>query len=216
MARFQHLIFDLDGTLVDTRADLAAAANCMLERFGLPAQSVEQVGAHIGHGPRVLVERILGPAHAHLAAEGFAVFMDSYARHVADQSVVYPGIRRVLATAQARGAVLSVLTNKPQAASRALLSGLGLLPFFSVVVGGDTLPKPKPDPIGVWHVRRLSAVPLDRTVLIGDSSIDIQTGRAAGILTCGVGWGFDVRGLAEAAPDFLVDSAEELLAVLEG
>ena len=216
MVRFQHLIFDLDGTLVDTRADLTTAANCMLERFGLPPQSVEQVGTHIGHGPRVLVERILGPAHAHLAVEGFAVFMDSYARHVADQSVVYPGITRVLATAQARGAVLSALTNKPQAASRALLSGLGLLPFFSVVVGGDTLPKPKPDPIGVWHVQRLSAVPLDRTVLIGDSSIDIQTGRAAGVLTCGVSWGFDARELAQAAPDFLVDSAEELLAVLEG
>ena len=216
MARFQHLIFDLDGTLIDTRADLTTAANCMLERFGLPAQSVEQVDAHIGHGPRVLVEQILGPAHAHLAAEGFAVFMDSYARHLVDQSVVYPGIRRVLATATARGAVLSVLTNKPQAASRALLSGLGLLPFFRVVVGGDTLPKPKPDPIGVWHVQRLSAVPLDRTVLIGDSSIDIRTGRAAGILTCGAGWGFDARGLAEAAPDFLMRSVEELLAVLEG
>ena len=79
MVRFQHLIFDLDGTLVDTRADLTTAANCMLERFGLPAQSVEQVEAHIGHGPRVLVERVLGPVHAHLAAEGFAVFMDSYA-----------------------------------------------------------------------------------------------------------------------------------------
>ena len=84
------------------------------------------------------------------------------------------------------------------------------------MVGGDTLPKPKPDPIGVWHVQRLSAVPLDRTVLIGDSSIDIQTGRAAGVLTCGVSWGFDARELAQAAPDFLVDSAEELLAVLEG
>ena len=216
MVRFHHLIFDLDGTLVDTRADLAAAANRMLERFGLPPQSVEQVGAHIGQGPRVLVERVLGPAHVHLAAEGFAVFMDYYAQHLVDQSVVYPGITRVLATATARGAVLSVLTNKPQAASRALLSGLELLPFFTVVVGGDTLPKPKPDPIGVWHVQCLSAVPLDRTVLIGDSSIDIQTGRAAGILTCGVGWGFDARGLAESAPDFLVDSAEELLAVLEG
>lgn len=216
MARFQHLIFDLDGTLVDTRADLVAAANVMLERFGLPPRSVDQVSGHIGQGARVLVERVLGPEHSQLAAAGFAVFMRYYARHLVDQSVVYPGIPRVLATVQARGAVLSVLTNKPEAASRGILSGLGLLPFFAVLVGGDTLPSTKPDPAGVWYLQRVTEIPLDQTVLIGDSSIDMQTGRAAGVATCGVGWGFGVEGLAEYTPEFLVASAEDLLAVLEG
>ena len=216
MARFQHLIFDLDGTLVDTRADLAAAANFMLERFGLPPQSVGQVSAYIGQGAHVLVERVFGPEYAHLSAAGFAVFMRYYAQHLVDQSVVYPGIIRVLSTAQARGAVLSVLTNKPEAASRAILSGLGLTPFFAVLVGGDTLPVTKPDPSGVWHLQRVTDMPLAQTVLIGDSSTDMKTGRAAGIMTCGVGWGFGAEGLAECAPDFVVDSAEDLLAVLEG
>ncbi len=216
MARFQHLIFDLDGTLVDTRADLAAAANVMLERFGLPPQSVEQVSAHIGQGTHALVKRVLGPEHAHLSQDGFTLFMRYYTRHLTDQSLVYPGIPRVLAAVQARGAVLSVLTNKPQAASRGILSGLGLLPFFAVLVGGDTLPSTKPDPSGVWHLQRLSQVSLAQTVLVGDSSIDMQTGRAAGISTCGVGWGLGAEGLAEHVPEFVVDSAEDLLAVLEG
>ncbi len=216
MARFQHLIFDLDGTLVDTRADLAAAANVMLKSFGLPPQSVDQVSAHIGQGAHVLVERVLGPEHAHLAAAGFAVFMHSYAQHLIDQSVVYPGIPRVLTTVQACDIVLSVLTNKPEAASRGLLSGLGLLPFFTALVGGDTLLSTKPDPSGVWYLQRVTEVPLGRTLLIGDSSIDMQTGRAAGIAICGVGWGFGAEGLAEYTPEFVVHSAEDLLTILEG
>ena len=214
MSRFRHLIFDLDGTLVDTQADLTAAANCMLEQLALPPQSVEQVGRYIGHGARVLVERVLGAEHAHRTAHGFDLFMHYYAEHLVDESVVYPGIDRVLAAAQSHGMVLSVLTNKPEAPSRGILSGLGLLPFFGRLVGGDTLPTRKPNPHGVVHLQHLTGVPLAETLLIGDSSIDMETGQRAGISTCGVRWGFGPEGLSQYNPEFLVDSAAELLVII--
>ena len=214
MPRFRHLIFDLDGTLVDTQADLAAAANCMLEQLDLPRQSVEQVGSYIGHGARVLVEQVLGPEHAHQTAYGFDLFMQYYAEHLVDQSVVYPGIDQVLTAAQAQGLVLSVLTNKPETPSRGILSGLGLMPFFGRLVGGDTLPTKKPNPHGVVYLQRLTEVSLAETLLIGDSSIDMETGQRAGISTCGVRWGFGPAELSQHTPEFMVDSAEELVAVI--
>jgi phosphoglycolate phosphatase len=214
MSRFCHLIFDLDGTLVDTQADLAVAANYMLEQLDLPPRSVQQVGSYIGHGARVLVERVLGSGQAHQTAHGFDLFMRYYAEHLVDQSVVYPGIDQVLAAAQAQGMVLSVLTNKPEAPSRGIMSGLGLMPFFGRLVGGDTLPTKKPNPYGVAYLQRLTGVSLPETLLIGDSSIDMETGQRASIATCGVRWGFSPEGLSHYAPEFIVDSAEELLAVI--
>ena len=96
MLRFRHLIFDLDGTLVDTQADLAAAANFMLAQLDLPPQSGEHVGSYIGQGARVLVERVLGPEHAHRTSHGFELFMQYYAEHLVDQSVVYRSAKLTL------------------------------------------------------------------------------------------------------------------------
>lgn len=214
MARFRHLIFDLDGTLVDTQADLAAAANYMLAQFGLPTQSVEHLASYIGQGARVFVERVLGPEHASLTSSGFVLFMEFYGEHLIDQSVVYPGIHKVLTRAQNHGMVLSVLTNKPETLSRAILSELGLLPFFGRVVGGDTLPVKKPAPQGVFHLQRMTDVALSETLLIGDSAIDMQAGQAAGIATCGVRWGFDADGVTKYDPEFVADTADELLAMI--
>jgi phosphoglycolate phosphatase len=110
--------------------------------------------------------------------------------------------------------LLSVLTNKPEAPSRNILSGLGLMPFFGRLVGGDTLPTKKPHPHGVVYLQRLTEVSLAETLLIGDSSIDMETGQRAGISTCGVGWGFGPESLSQYDPEFTVNSAEELVAVI--
>lgn len=210
MPRFQHLIFDLDGTLVDTKADLAAATNFMLAALGLPQRSLAQVSGYVGHGARVLVEQALGPARRHLVERGFALFMQYYAAHLLDETRLYSGLDAILAEAHARGTILSVLTNKPEAPSRAILVGLGVAPFFSAVIGGDTLPTKKPDPKGVFVLERQTGVALQETLLIGDSRVDYDTGVAANMAMCGVTWGFGADDFVGLSPAFLVHTPTEL------
>lgn len=210
MSRFAHLLFDLDGTLVDTRADLTAATNVVLATFGLPPLPLSQVAGYVGSGVRVLVERALGPASAHLVDRGVELFMDYYQAHLLDQTSAYAGIETFLAAAYRRGVRVSLLTNKPEAASRAILSGLGLAAFFGTVVGGDSLPVKKPDPQGVLYLQRLTGLSCADTLLIGDSAIDVATGRAAGVQMCGVTWGFGAEEFTALPPDFLVSTSEEL------
>jgi phosphoglycolate phosphatase len=210
MPRFAHLIFDLDGTLVDTKADLAAATNHVLASFGLPLLSVAQIADYVGHGARVLVERALGPAKASLVSRGFALFMEYYAAHLLDHTRTYAGIEPLLAATHAQGITLSVLTNKPEAPSRAIVAGLGLASYFTAIVGGDTLPTQKPAPQGVAYLQRLTGIDLHETLVIGDSQVDCETGRAAGAATCGVTWGFGAKDLSVLPPQFLVDTPEQL------
>ncbi len=216
MPRFAHLIFDLDGTLVDTKADLAAATNYMLQKLGLPLLSVAQVESFIGLGARVLIERALGQERAHLMADGFALFMDYYNAHLLDQTRPYPGMETLLTVARAQGMSLSVLTNKPEQPSRAILSGLGLMNYFSAVIGGDTLPKRKPDPGGIFVLQQAAGRALTETLLIGDSEIDMRTGRAAGIATCGVTWGFGHAGFESCPPTFLAETVPALQQIVMG
>ena len=210
MPRFSHLIFDLDGTLVDTKADLAAATNHMLQALDLPLLSMAQVEGFIGLGARVLIERALGLERAALISHGFDIFMDYYTLHLLDQTRLYPGIESLLSAALDQEILLSVLTNKPEQPTLAILSGLGIAEYFSAVIGGDTLQTRKPDPAGVFALQKMARRVLAQTVLIGDSGIDVATGRAAGIATCGVTWGFGRDGFEMHPPEFLVDTPETL------
>jgi len=210
MAQFSHLIFDLDGTLVDTKADLAAATNYMLEALGLPLITLEQVTGYVGNGARVLVEKALGATNAHLVARGFDLFMHYYSAHLLDQTRLYPGLDSVLKTLHADGIIFSLLTNKPEIASRAILAGLQLESLFTTIIGGDTLPTKKPDPQGVRYLQRQTGIALRDTLLIGDSRVDYETGAAAGVAVCGVTWGFGAEDLLMGAPRFLVDTPAQL------
>src|SRR5262249_54542999 len=152
----------------------------------------------VGEGARRLVERAIGPERGELVDEGVARFLAYYRVHLLDATVLYPGIGDVLDTLGALGVTLSVLTNKPQDLSRMLLVGLGVAARFRAVVGGDSLPRRKPDPLGLRHLAGLTATPASRMLLVGDSAVDVATARAGGVAFCGVGWGIDPAALRAA------------------
>jgi phosphoglycolate phosphatase len=210
---FGHLVFDLDGTLVDTKDDLAEAVNVTLRELGLPPEDPYTLWGYVGHGARALLERALGPERAHLLEPGVAIFMPWYRAHLLDHSALYPGLGAVVETLAEEGVVFSVLTNKPEDMSRAIVDGLGLGARFPRLVGGDTLAAKKPDPSGLLRLIGETGVPAARTLMVGDSAIDVTTGRSAGVATCGVLWGFSGDSVRESAADVLIAAPEELLRV---
>lgn len=212
---FEHVAFDLDGTLVDSRADLVAGVNHVMRALALPEVPPPTLYTYVGDGARVLVARALGPAHQDRVEEGIALFMPWYAEHLLDATRPYPGMVEVLTALAARGAALSVLTNKPVAMSRAILEGLGLAGRFVDVIGGDSLPTRKPDPAGLERLRAATGTPRERMLLVGDSGVDVRTARAGGAAFCGVGWGLAPEALRAARPARMIEHPAELVAVVE-
>src|SRR5215470_16631137 len=136
---YEHVVFDLDGTLIDSLADLAAAVNHVRDQLSLAPLPAAAVRDCVGEGARLLVERALGPDNREHWGEGLRSFLEYYGVHLLDHTLAYEGVADALTTLKARGVVLSVLTNKPEAMSRNILAGLGLLPLFAAVLGGDSL-----------------------------------------------------------------------------
>jgi phosphoglycolate phosphatase len=213
---YEHVAFDLDGTLVDSRADLVDAVNHVLGTLGLPPEEPETLYGYVGEGARVLLQRALGVTHQDRIEAALGTFMRHYADHLLDRTRPYPGIEAALAELGARGVAMSVLTNKPEAMSRAILEGLGLASRFVDVIGGDSLPVRKPDPTGLERLRAATSTPRERMLLVGDSAIDVRTARAGGVSVCGVTWGLSPKDLVVAEPDHVVAHPRELLAVVDG
>jgi phosphoglycolate phosphatase len=214
--RFDHVAFDLDGTLIDSRADLAAATNHVLRSFGRPEIAPESVHALVGEGARRLVERAMPDADPTRVDEGVRRFLAHYDAHLLDATVLYPGFGDVLAELAAAGIVLTVLSNKPEGLSRRVLDGLGIGPRFGALIGGDSLPTRKPDPAGMEHLCRMTGSSAPRTLLVGDSPVDVATAANAGTAFCGAGWGFDPVRLRAATPAAVLASPSEILGVVAG
>jgi phosphoglycolate phosphatase len=181
------ILWDLDGTLVDSAADLAAAVDRMLVRTGRPALGEAVVRGFIGDGARRLVDRCVTAAGGTPTGEDLDVFFAEYGAGLVVRTKVYDGLRDVVAAVRAP---MAVVTNKPEAFSRQILDALDLTVFFPVLVGGDTLPVRKPDPAPVWEALRRLGV--DRAVLVGDGPADVGAAQAAGIPMIGVDWGIAV------------------------
>jgi phosphoglycolate phosphatase len=217
------IVFDLDGTLVDSRRDLADAANELVaERGGTPLTE-EAVGDMVGEGARVLVGRALRAAGLEADAEGatlfqrLARFLEIYDRRLLHHTKPYAGIVEALAAAK-QHARLAVLTNKPTRATDAVLNGLGLRSFFDDVVGGDGEWLRKPDPAGLQYLIERSGSTASRTLLVGDSAIDHETAARAGVRCCLATYGFGYRSFpAERlnGSEYLVGAAAELVPLFD-
>lgn len=200
-------MFDLDGTLVDSRRDLANAANALVAARGGRPLPEEAIAAMVGEGAAVLVRRVLSATGLDPESPGaLAQFLDLYDQRLLEHTTPYDGIVEMLETLSAR-LPLAVLTNKPQAHTDRLLEGLGLGRYFRDVIGGDTPFGRKPGSAGLEELARRSAVLLADTTLIGDSPIDLQTARAAGCACILVSYGFGYQAAPLTASERAVDTA---------
>jgi phosphoglycolate phosphatase len=214
--RYDQLVFDLDGTLIDSRADLAGAINRVRARLVLDPLPPPKVWAYVGEGARRLVQRSLADAADVDVGEALRLFLDEYGQHLLDHTRAYPGVPEVLGVLQSAGVVLSVLTNKPEEPSRRILAGLDLAVYFAAVVGEDSLALGKPDPGGLQHLAALAGTEIDRLLLVGDSPIDARTALAAQAQFCGVLWGPDAEPLRRCGVTLLVERPEEILRCVLG
>lgn len=205
------LVFDLDGTLVDSTRDLATAVNAMLTVLapGTPPLPVPVVRSMVGNGAANLVGASLRRAGLpHSLDQALPVFLDQYGRCLLDTTRLYPGVAEDLA---ALGDFeLAVLSNKPGAMCRSILEGLGVARRFVRIWGTGDFPgrKPEPGPLRAL-MQELGAAP-EETVLVGDSAVDVQTARAAGVVVYGVGWGLDPQSLRDAPPDAVLERLSDL------
>ena len=207
------VVFDLDGTLIDSQRDLAAAANALIvERGGTPLPDLA-VARMVGEGAAVLVQRALTAARLTFERDSVARFLDLYDEGLLKTTVTYPGIDEAVEELSSRGPV-AVLTNKPLGPTRRLLDGLGLTRFVAAVIGGDGEFPRKPDPAGLRHLMGSFGGSPDRTVMIGDSRIDFDTARAAGtaIVVTRYGFGYQdfLAGVSQPPRAAGVDRADEI------
>jgi len=199
------LIFDLDGTLVDSKKDLTASVNYIRHQFDLPILTQDEISCFIGNGALMLIRRALGnqgtEANVQIALQ---MFLSYYRAHMLDTTTLYPGVRETLD--HLTDCKLAVLTNKPVHFSCAMLDGLGIYRHFVSVHGGNSFDHKKPDPVGVYQILSDTKGQRERTWIIGDSAVDVRTGRNAGIRTCGVTYGYATETFKDSPPDFLIDN----------
>ncbi len=205
------IIFDLDGTLIDSRHDLANAVNATLGYMGREPLTNERVYSYVGNGAPVLVRRALGEGATDAeVAKALEFFLAFYADHDLDYTRLYPGVRETLDRLRDAGKRMAVLTNKPVRMSRHIVDGLGVAPYFFQVYGGNSFETKKPDPMGVEALRKEAGAARETSLMVGDSSVDVLTARNAGIPCCCVTYGFQPESLADPAPDRLIDRMEQL------
>jgi len=224
--RIRLLVFDLDGTLIDSRLDLIHSVNAMLQHIGRPALDGHVIASYVGDGAPALVRRAIGDANDEARFRAaMEYFLGYYRIHKLDHTTVYAGMAETLAglADPSRGnpsngvrRQMAVLSNKPVNPSRDIVQALGLGEFFVRIYGGNSFTTKKPDPLGVQTILHETGVAADEALIIGDSSIDVLTGRNAGMWTCGVTYGFAPHSLEEVPPDVRIETPRELGELLHG
>jgi phosphoglycolate phosphatase len=224
------IVFDLDGTLIDSRQDLCNSVNATLENFDLPPLPDAAIAGYIGDGAAMLIRRALAvpgelpagaaPVEESFFEEAFDFFLTYYRAHKLDYTEVYPGVVESLNALKTlpdgSRRPMAVLTNKPVGPALAICDGLGLTPYFFSIYGGDSFPTKKPDPLGLLTLITEANAKPEETLMVGDSDVDIKTARNAGAWTLGCSFGLAPETLEMAAPDAVADHASAWSLALGG
>ena len=219
-AQKQHpvraLVFDLDGTLIDSKLDLIHSVNATLTEMGRAKLSDEVISSYIGHGAPMLMSRALGGvAKEEELARGLAYFLEYYEAHKLDNTCLYPGVAETLAKLSERKIAMAVLTNKPVKISVRILEALGVVKNFQAIYGGNSFETKKPDPLGAKTILEEFRVNAGDAMMIGDSEVDIQTARNAEMIATAVNYGFGIHDRAQHPADIYLDRMSDLLEVVE-
>lgn len=213
--RFDLIIFDLDGTLIDSKLDLANSVNFTRQQMGLPVLEHRLIFSYIGDGATMLIRRAMGEGLGETEIQkALEVFLAHYREHLLDNTVLYPGVRETIEALSSLK--LAVLTNKPVRPSEAIVEGLGLRGKLPRIYGGNSFEQKKPHPMGIETILKETETSAERALMVGDSRIDVATGRNAGVLTCGVTYGLASDTLIDLRPDYLIDHFEQLRGVVWG
>jgi phosphoglycolate phosphatase len=227
--RLKLLVFDLDGTLIDSAQDLCNSVNETLKHFGRAPLPDPQIASFVGNGVSILVRRSLATADGtpsegvdeKLLDDTLNFFIGYYREHKLDFTYAYEGVIEALAALRelhyATGSVtrvMAVLTNKPVNPARGICAGLGMADYFLHIYGGNSFPTKKPDPLGLRSLMEETGAAPEDTVMIGDSRVDVETARNAGVWSLGCNFGFGPRNLMETPPDVLVDTPAEWIEAL--
>ncbi len=226
MEKFELFIFDLDGTLIDTRKDLTTAVNIMRDRFHLPPLDVDTVTRMVGDGIRKLVERSLEEIKNVDIGHALEIFSSAYSEHLVEYTKPYSGVNEVLQTLKDMKKKMAVLTNKSRDFTIEILKKFGLYNFFDIVVGSDDLTKRKPDPEGIVRIistlkrteeseRSDGKISSEGVLMIGDSKNDILSARNAGVKSAYVSYGYtDLKDVKDLNPDYVFNDITDLLKIL--
>ncbi len=214
LSAVRALIFDLDGTLIDSKRDLILSVNAMLREMRRAELAEETIAAYVGHGAPQLVARALGESATEEELRcALQFFLGYYEDHKMDTTCAYPGVAETLERLAALP--MAVLTNKPARISVRILDGLGLSKYFRAIYGGNSFETKKPDPLGAKTILREFRAAPEETLLIGDSEVDIQTARNAGTLAAAVNYGFGTHDRSAHPADVYLDRLSDLVPLLE-
>jgi len=210
------LIFDLDGTLIDSKRDLIHSVNAMLLEMGRQKLDEETISGYIGHGAPLLVSRALGGnVKEDELRRALQFFLAYYEEHKLDSTCAYPGVAETMAELGRKQLPMAVLTNKPVRISVRILEALGLVDHFRVIYGGNSFETKKPDPCGANKILEEFGAAPSETMVVGDSEVDVQTARNAGTMAATVNYGFGVHDRAQHPADIYLDKIGDLLPLVD-
>lgn len=213
--KYDLIIFDLDGTLIDSKVDLVNSVNFTRKQLNLNPLPDEIIFSYIGDGVQKLIQRAINETrNKSVFSRALDIFLGHYRDHLLDYTMVYPGVLEVLTKLDHK--VLGILTNKPLESTLAILTGLRIKERFCFIYAGNSFKQKKPHPVGINRILNETKIPRHRTLMVGDSYIDMETGQNARVSTCGVTYGLAANTLSSCNPQFLIDDIKKLIPIVLG